>query len=75
MRWDGLAWIALAVHLPRPTGVVGPVIIAFAALCAFGRVHRALWLNHRYRFTTWRWGRAVLGLLLFGFVLRVALPA
>jgi len=70
-----VGWIALAAHLPQPTGIAGPVIIAFAALCALWRAHRALWLNHRYQFTTWRWGRVVLGLLLFGLVLKVALPA
>lgn len=70
-----VAWIALAAHLPQPTGIAGPAIIAFAALSALGRAHRALWLNHRYRFTTWRWGRVVLGLLLLGLVLKMALPA
>jgi hypothetical protein len=29
--------------------------------------------NHRYHFTTWRWGRVALGLLLIGMVLKVAL--
>jgi hypothetical protein len=69
------AWIALAMHLPQPTGIVGPAVIAFAVLSAVGRVHRALCLNQRYHFTTWRWGRMVLGLLLFGLLLKLALPA
>ena len=70
-----LVWIALALQLPRPLGIVGSVLIALATLSAFGRVHRALWLNHRYHFTTWRCGRVVAGLLLIGVVLKMALPA
>ncbi len=69
------AWIALAMHLPQPAGIVGPMVIALAALSALGRAHRAAWLNHRYHFTTWRWGRVAAGLLLIGLVLKLALPA
>lgn len=76
---DALAWPLLWVigfsHVPRPVGVVGPVIAAVALLCAIGRLHRALWLNHRYRFTTWRWGRLAAVLLLVGVVLKLMLPA
>lgn len=68
-------WVALATHLPQPAGIVGPMIIALAVLSAIGRVHRAAWENHRYHFTTWRWGRVALGLLLLGAVLKVALWA
>jgi hypothetical protein len=69
------AWIALAMNLPEPAGLVGPVVIALAVLSAIGRAHRATWQNHRYRFTTWRWGRVALALLLIGLTLKVVLLA
>lgn len=70
-----LAWAVLATQLPQPAGVVGPMVIAIAVLCAIGRARRALWLNHRYFFTTWRWGWWLLGLLVIGLVLQLALRA
>jgi hypothetical protein len=48
--------------------------LAVALLCAIGRVHRALWTNHRYRFTTWRWGQLVGAFLLVGMILKVMMP-
>ena len=68
-----VAWIAVAMQLPQPAGIVGPMVIALAVLSALGRAHRAALQNHRYHFTTWRWGRVALGLLLIGMVLKVAL--
>ncbi|HRY90493.1 MAG TPA: hypothetical protein P5305_21640 [Rubrivivax sp.] len=50
------------------------MIIAIAVLSAVGRARRATWQNHRYHFTTWRWGGIALGLLLIGLVLKVAMP-
>jgi hypothetical protein len=41
-------------------------------LIALGRCRRSLWVNHRYRFTTWRWGRVVALLLVVGSALKVA---
>jgi hypothetical protein len=68
-----LAWGVLAVQLPQPAGIVGPMLIAVAVVCAIGRVHRALWFNHRYHFTTWRWGRWLAGVMVIGLMLRLAL--
>ena len=65
--------MALALHLPQPIGVVTPVAIALMVLIAFSRVYRATWQNHRYHFTTWRWGSVVAGLLIVGLTLSVAL--
>jgi hypothetical protein len=70
-----LAWVFVFSHVPKPVGLVGPFVMAVALLCALGRVHRALWENHRYRFTTWRWGRVVAALLLTGVVFKLMLPA
>ena len=54
--------------------LVGPFVAAVALLCALGRLHRALWVNRRYRFTTWRWGRIAAALLLMGVVLKLTMP-
>ena len=67
------AWVFLFSHAPTPVGLVGPFVSALALLYGLGRLHRALWINHRYRFTTWRWGRIAVALLLVGLVLKAML--
>ena len=52
-------------------GLVWPVVIALAVCAALSRLHRAVWMNHRYRFTTWRWGKFAGSLLVIGFVLKL----
>ncbi len=74
---DALAWpvgffIAL-IRLQPHTGIVGPVLGACLVLVALRRLYVAVWANHRYRFTTWRWGRVVLGLLIIGWVIKLLL--
>ena len=68
-----LLWMMLVSHAPNPVGLVRPVVMAVALLCALSRLHRALWLNHRYRFTTWRWGRIAAALVLVGAVLKLTM--
>ena len=68
-----LLWVLLFSHELKPVGLVGPFVTAVAFLCALGRLHRALWVNHRYRFTTWRWGRIAAALMLMGVVLKLSL--
>ncbi|MCW5660129.1 MAG: hypothetical protein KIT60_20695 [Burkholderiaceae bacterium] len=68
-----LLWVLVVRHAPVPVGVVGPVVAALAVLSATGRLHRAMWVNHRYRFTTWRWGRVVAALVVVGAVLKLAM--
>ena len=68
-----LLWVIVISHAHKPVGLVGPFVAAVAILCARGRVHRALWVNHRYRFTTWRWGRVAAALLAIGVVLKAML--
>ena len=70
-----LLWVVMFSHAPKPVGIVGPFVAAVALLCALGRLHRALRVNHRYRFTTWRWGRIVAAMLLMGMVMKLMLPA
>ena len=67
-------WVLVFSHAPKPVGLVGPLVAAVALLCALGRLHRALWVNQRYWFTTWRWGRIAAALLLSGVVLKLAMP-
>lgn len=45
-----LLWVAVFAHAPRPVGVVGPFVATVALLSVWGRLRRALWINHRYRF-------------------------
>ena len=79
LAWP-LLWVIVVNHAPKPVGPsarrpVGPVVTAVALLCAIGRLHRAVWVNHRYRLTTWRWGRVVGALLLVGLVLKAMMLA
>jgi hypothetical protein len=69
-----LLWVLVFSHVPKPVGLIGPFVAAVALLCALGRLHRALWVNHRYWFTTWRWGRIAAALLLMSLVLKLAMP-
>ncbi len=66
-----LLWIAFLRQLPAESGALGPLGMAVAVLCCLGRLHRALWVNERYWFTTWRWGRVMAAPLLVGAVLKL----
>ena len=70
-----LLWVLVFSHASKPVGLVGPFVVAVALLCALGRLHRGLWVNHRYWFTTWRWGRVAAALLMIGVVLKLLLPS
>ena len=70
LAWPA-GWIWVITHAPFNTGLVGAVAVALAALTAVHRFRRAVWMNHRYRFTTWRWGRVLGALLLFGWMLKL----
>jgi hypothetical protein len=66
-----ILWIFLFRHLPTHIGLVGSVGCAAAVLCAITRLQRALLMNHRYWFTTWRWGKVVGAMLLMGWVMKL----
>ncbi len=70
-----LLWVVVVRHAPAPTGLIGPVVSAIAALSATMRLHRALWANERYWFTTWRWGKVAAAMLLMGWVLKLTIVA
>jgi hypothetical protein len=76
---DAAGWPILCVllirHAPPPVGLLGPVLTAVALLYGLGRLHRALWESHRYRYTTWRWGRMAAAPLLVGVVVKALLTA
>jgi len=65
-------WVVLVSEAPFRAGAVGMVLTACAIAAGVVRLHRAIAVNHRYRFTTWRWGRVLAGLLLFGWLLKLA---
>jgi hypothetical protein len=72
IAWPAL-WTLLVLRAPLPTGLIGPMVIALSVLFGLNRLHRAIWFNHRYRFTTWRWGRVAAALMLIGFVLKLTM--
>ena len=74
VAWPG-AWAFGVVHAPISTGMVGMLIIACAALSAASRLQQALLRNERYRFTTWRWGKVLVGLVLLGLMMKLVATA
>ena len=66
--------VALRARRQCPVGLVALFIAAVALLCALDRLHRAMWVNHRYLFTSWRCGRIVAALLVIGTVMKLMLP-
>ena len=70
-----LMWVLFIRQVPGPAGLVGPFVTALAVLLGLGRLHRALWVNHRYWFTTWRWGKVLGAMLLIGAVMKLSMSA
>ena len=65
------AWVIVIRSLSVDTGIVGSIVSVLAILAGIGRVRTALWQNHRYTFTTWRWGKLLGWMLLIGVLLRL----
>jgi hypothetical protein len=63
-------WLTMLGHAPARMGLVGAVLSALAVVVGLHRLRVALWQNHRYRFATWRWGRLLLALLVFGLAMK-----
>ena len=63
-------WLIVLGHVAARTGVVGPVLMSLVMLVGARRVCTAIWQNQRYRFTTWRWARPLLALLLVGLAIK-----
>ena len=68
-------WVLLILQAPQPVGLIGPFVTALAVLLGLGRLHRAVWANHRYWFTTWRWGKVAAAMLLVGVVMKLSMPS
>jgi hypothetical protein len=68
-----LLWVLLINEVSAPVGLLSPFVSAIALLAGLGRLHGALWFNHRYRFTTWRWGRIAAAFVVTGWVMKVML--
>jgi hypothetical protein len=71
---DAVIWPALlALGALKVGGVAGAVIAGFAGVATLRRLWRAIFENHRYRFTTLRWGGVVVVLGLLGAAVRLLL--
>jgi hypothetical protein len=66
------AWATFIISLPAPLGLAGQFALACCGVAALRRAIRAVAQNHRYHFTTWRWGRWVVLALVFGYALKLA---
>lgn len=69
--WPGAAWAALN-HVADRGGLLLAFIMAMLVMSAARRLLRALLANHRYHFTTWRWGRRLVFVLAIGYALKLA---
>lgn len=65
-------WAAWLLGLTVPLGLAGQFALACCGVFALRRAWRAVGENHRYHFTTWRWGCRLAPLLLFGYGLKLA---
>jgi len=66
------AWAAWLLGLSVPLGLASQFALAWCGVSATRRALRAVLQNHRYHFTTWRWGRWLVVMLLFGYSLKLA---
>jgi hypothetical protein len=72
LAWPGAAWCALS-QWAGAGGIVFALVGSLLTVSAARRLLTALFDNPRYRFTTWRWGRVLLGIAAVGLLLKVAL--
>ena len=70
--WPCFAW-GMLNQLPGSGGLVLAFAIALLVVSATRRLFTALVANHRYHFTTWRWGRNLAWLVAIAALLKVGL--
>lgn len=70
-----LFWVLVLHHATQPVGLVGPIAATFAMSLGLVRLRRAVFMNHRYRFATWRWGKVASAVLTIGFLLKLSITA
>jgi hypothetical protein len=66
--------VCLLLTFSSSTGIVGVLAVAATILVAVRRLWIAVLANHRYVFTTSRWGRLWLTVLLVGVAMKGLLP-
>jgi hypothetical protein len=49
-------------------------VMALLVVSAARRLFTALLINHRYHFTTWRWGRLLTWMTALGMLMKLGLP-
>ena len=74
VAWPSVAWCALH-ELANSGGLVLPLAMALLVVSVARRLFTALLANHRYHFTTWRWGRVLTWMLAVGILLKLGLSA
>jgi hypothetical protein len=72
VAWPALVWFALA-HLAGSGGLVVALSMVVLVVSAARRLCTALFVNHRYHFTAWRWGHVLAWLFATGALLKVLL--
>ena len=68
--WPVAAWLLLS-RVPGPAGVLVPTAAGILALVALSRLRRAVWANHRYRFTTSKVVGVLAVLMFIGIVVKL----
>jgi hypothetical protein len=71
--WPGAAWVALS-DIAHRGGLMLALIMTMLLMSAARRLFTALLANHRYHFTTWRWGRMAIWMMVLGALLKLGLP-
>jgi len=71
--WPGAAWAVLS-HVVDRGGLLLAFVTAMLVMSASRRLFTALLANHRYHFTTWRWGRWLAWMAALGALLKLGLP-
>ena len=67
-----LIWLAAITFAPFDAGIVGSFVTGISIVSALLRLHRAMWRNERYWFTTWLWGRPVVVLAVVAVAMKTA---
>jgi hypothetical protein len=70
--WPVAAWSVLS-QVPGLGGLVQAFAMALLIVSAARRLFTALLVTHRYRFTTWRWGRVLAWMMAVGALLKLGL--
>jgi hypothetical protein len=66
------AWASFVLGTTVPLGLLGDCALAYRGIAAVQRAYLAVRQNHRYHFTTWRWGLRLVLVLALGYALKLA---